>query len=81
MGKLEDALDRASSRDGRSKGGSGLGGAVSRGGVRLQAGHPGASAEDQVAGKENVPEESTRERVRGTPTSPRGTGSIGAAEG
>ena len=56
MGKLEDALEKA----GQSSGGAahgGPGGAVGRGGVELQEGNRGATAEEQIAGQDNPPDQ------------------------
>jgi len=70
MGKLEDALEKAGGAGGRGSGG-GLGGAMNPGGgARLQKGHPGASPEEQIAGKGTGPDEESGERGRAMPTSP-----------
>jgi hypothetical protein len=69
MGKLEDALEKAGGSGGRGSGG-GLGGATNQGGASLQKGRPGASAEEQIAGKGTGPDDETNEGGRAMPTSP-----------
>ena len=70
MGKLEEALEKAGGAGGQRSGG--LGGAVGQGGVRLQKGRPGTSAEEQVAGEDTLPgdEAGEGEGERAMPTSP-----------
>lgn len=69
MGKLEDALEDAGGARGQGSG-SGLGGAMNQGGVRLQGGRPGTSAEEQIAGTGTRPDDEADEGGRAMPTSP-----------
>jgi hypothetical protein len=79
MGKLEEALDNATS-SGRT--GGGLGATTGAGGVRLQSDDPGASAEEQIAGTATTLDEETsgETHTRGMPTSPERTSGIESAE-
>jgi hypothetical protein len=80
MGKLEEALDNATS-SGRT--GRGLGATTGAGGgVHLQSNDPGASAEEQIAGTPTTLDEETsgETHTRGMPTSPERTSGIESAE-
>jgi hypothetical protein len=78
MGRLEEALEKSTSGD---SGTGGLGAAAGPGGVRLQQGQPGSSAEEQIAGEGTLPDEGSKGGGSGSmPTSPDRTAGIEATD-
>ena len=80
MGELEDALEQAGQGSGEETGGA-IGRAVRQEGVELQEDNRGATAEEQIAGQDSVPEpEGSGQEGRTMPTDPETADAMEAAE-